>query len=126
VQRVPAGRLPVSILPLDPRPDFRSCHAAPVRRGGHLGECGCRLLALQSRQGWPAAVGGQDVALAEALSPYRSGPAEERASLSAELSARKLDRLSLLGRRTGALTAKCSRKCDGSKDQAGNDIPAGK
>src|SRR5690606_28615742 len=48
---------------------------------------------------------GKDVAAAEALSADRARPAQQWPAVPAELPARKLDGLSLLGRRTGALSA---------------------
>ena len=48
---------------------------------------------------------GQDVAAAEAVPADRARPAQQWPAVSAELSARKLDGLSLLGCRTGAVRA---------------------
>ena len=87
------------------RDDLTFDHLLPRSRGGHttwinvVAACS----RLQSAQGQPDAGGGQDVALADAVPADGAAPAPERPAVPAELSARKLARLSLLGHRAGAV-----------------------
>jgi hypothetical protein len=105
LQRLPARPLPVPVLRHHRGPDLRPCRAAPLRRRHHLGKRGRGLLALQSEEGRRDAFRGQDVAAPEAVPAECARPAQQWAAVPAQLSARKLDGLSLLGCRTGALTA---------------------
>ena len=81
------------------RPDLRPPPAALARRPHDVGQRGRGLLALQSAQGQPDAGRSQDVALADAVPADGAAPAPQRPAVPAELSARKLARLSLLGYR---------------------------
>ncbi len=96
---------PAPILRRPRGPDLRS--PAATRSRGELllvDQHRHRLLALQFAQGQSDAARGQDVALADAVPAFGPAPASQRAIVSAELSARKLARLSLLGYRAGALS----------------------
>src|SRR5450759_3774644 len=103
VQRVPARPFLLPVLRRARGPHLRPPAAALARRAHHLDQRGHRLLGLQSAQGQPDAARGQDVSLADAVPAHGVAPAPQRAGISAELPARKLARLSLLGYRTGAV-----------------------
>src|SRR5947209_1322298 len=81
--------------------------AALARRPYHLGQRGRRLLRLQSQEGQPDAAGIRHVAGADAVPAERAPFAQERPAVSAELSARKLAGLSLLGFGTRAIALRC-------------------
>ena len=87
------------------RDDLTFDHLLPRSRGGHTtwdnvvaacSPCNLRKGSLTPRR-------SQDVAVADAVPADGASPAPERAAVPAELSARKLARLSLLGYRAGAL-----------------------
>ena len=86
------------------RPHLRSSAAALARRPHDLGQRRRRLLALQSAQGQPDAGGSEDVAVADAVPADRASPAPQRPAVPAQLSARELARLSLLGHRTRSVS----------------------
>src|SRR6266851_2223246 len=102
VQRLSARPLHLPVLRRSlslARSDLRSSRPAVARRADDLDQCRHRLRHLQFAEGQPAAARERDV------SPAPPGPADdlyaagERARLSAQLSARELARLSLLGYR---------------------------
>ena len=72
------------------------------------------MFAVQSAQGRPTSEGSAYVAGAGALSAQRRRPASQRPAVSAQLPARKLDGLSLLG--FGARTIAWRARRDGSND----------
>ena len=81
------------------RPHLRSHHPAQQGRPDHLGKRGRRLFALQSAQGQSDAAAGADVSAAAAVRPDGAPAAPQRPAVPAELSARQLAGLSLLGYR---------------------------
>src|SRR5215468_844834 len=111
LQRVPARQVQLPVLRLARRSHLRSSIAALARWAHDLDQRGRGLLALQSQEGQPDDGRGQDVAVADAVPAQRQSFAPQRPALSAELPARKLARLSLLGQRAAALTA-LARRCD--------------
>src|SRR5262249_32685797 len=84
--------------------DLRPSVAALARRAHDLDQRGRRLLALQSHERQQDDGGGQDLAVADAVPADRQSSAPQRPPLSAELSARELARLSLLGQRAAAVS----------------------
>src|SRR4029077_16092774 len=102
--------LQLPILRLPRGSDLRP--SRPPLKGRHhdVEECRRRLLQLQSAQGRSASRRGPHVAGADALSTNRQRSAPERPPVSAQLSARKLDGLSLLGLGSGAVTRLCARE----------------
>jgi hypothetical protein len=103
VQRVPARPLHLPILRPTRGPHLRPCRAPFEGRDHDLAERGRRLLGLQPQEGRHAAGQGAHVAGDQALPADRPRPPPERAPVPAELFARKLDGLSLLGQRTGGI-----------------------
>src|SRR3546814_5882768 len=84
--------------------DLRSCRAAAAGRADELGKCRHRLRAVQPEEGRPDAATGAYAALSPAVAPDELAIAGQWSRLSAEPSARKLDRLAVLGCRTGRVT----------------------
>src|SRR5262245_63478394 len=111
LQRIPARQVQLPVLRLARGSHLRSSIAALARRAHDLDQRGRRLLALQSQERQSDNGGGQDVAVADAVPADRQSFAPQRPALSAELSARELARLSLLGQRTAAVSA-VARRCD--------------
>src|SRR5208283_5272672 len=110
LQRVLARPLHLPILRRARRADLRPRHAALQGRRDDLGERGRRLLALQPAQGGPAALGSAYDADAEALRAVDLGSSPQRPAVPAQLSARKLDGLSLLGLGARALMERLLRR----------------
>src|SRR5580704_834762 len=104
VQRLPARPFRLPILRRARRSDLRSSVAALARRTHDLGQCRRRLLAVQSAQGQSDAGRVQDVALAAAVSADGAASAPQRPAVPAELSARQLARLFVLGHRTRSVS----------------------
>jgi 5-methylcytosine-specific restriction endonuclease McrA len=87
------------------RDDLTFDHLLPLaRRADDVGQRGRGLLGLQSEEGQHDAGRGRHVALADAVCAERAAPASQRAAVSAELPARQLARLLVLGHRAGAVT----------------------
>ena len=87
--------------------DLTFDHIIPRTQGrpNDMGKRRRGLLAVQSAQGQHDAAAGRDVPAAAAVPADRASVAPKRPAVSAELSARKLDGLSLLGYRTRSLAA---------------------
>src|SRR3979411_1159177 len=103
VQRVPARQVRLPVLRGGGRPDLRPPDAALARRADDLGQCRGGMLGLQSAQGQHDDGRGAYVALADAVPADGASPAPQRPAVSAQLPARQLARLSLLGYRTGSV-----------------------
>ena len=101
--------LQLPILRLPRRSDLRPSRPPLEGRHHDLEKCRRRLFELQSAQGRSAPRRGAHVAGADALSTDSQRSAPERPPVSAQLSARKLDGLSLLGFGLGAVTRGASR-----------------
>src|SRR4029453_15164760 len=110
LQRVPARQVQLPILRRARGPYIRSSAAALARRAHHLDQRRRRLLALQSHEGQHDDGRGADVAVADAVPAEREPSAPQRPALPAELSARQLARLFLLGHRTRAVSRGCPRR----------------
>src|SRR6266487_1748544 len=108
VQRFYARQVRVPVLRHARRPHVRPSAAALARRPYHLGQRGRLLLRLQSQEGQSDARGIRDVADADAVPAERASPASQRPAVSAELPARELARLSLLGFGTRAVISEVS------------------
>jgi hypothetical protein len=91
------------------RPDLRSPAAALTRRAHDVGQCGGGLLALQSHEGQPDPHRSQDVARPDAVPAERAPSAPQWPAVPAELSARQLARLSLLGYRARSMCDRGAR-----------------
>src|SRR5437879_6998643 len=65
-----------------------------------MGKCGRRVFTVQSAQGQPDAAAGADVSKAISVRADGASAAPQRPAVSAELSARQLARLFILGYRT--------------------------
>src|SRR6266478_9087986 len=105
VQRVPARPLRVPVLLVQRRSHLRSHHPAQQRRPYHLGKRGRRVFAVQSAQGQPDAAAGADVSKAVPVRPDGASAASQRPAVPAELSARQLARLFVLGYRARSVKA---------------------
>src|SRR5262245_8412270 len=105
LQRLPARQVQLPVLRLARGPHLRPSIAALARRAHDLDQRGRRLLALQSQEGQHDHGRGQDVAFADAVPAERQSFAPQWSALPAELSARELARLSLLGQRAAAVSA---------------------
>src|SRR5262245_46116869 len=105
LQRVPARQVQLPVLRLARGSHLRSSIAALARRTHDLDQRGRRLLALQSQEGQSDDGRSQDVAVADAVPTERQSLAPQRPALSAQLPARELARLSLLGQRASAVSA---------------------
>src|SRR5687768_18445550 len=87
------------------------------------------MLALQSEKGQHDHCRGRHVAITNAVSAERASPASEWPAIPAQLPARQLARLSLLGYRTGAVAA--AHGCDDtggrydSQRERDHHVPAG-
>src|SRR6202012_3084201 len=97
IQRFPARPLHLPILRRARRTYIRPCRAALERRPHDLGGRRRRVLRLQLEERRPPDSPSPHVSGAYALPAHRARPASERAAVPTELSARKLDGLSLLG-----------------------------
>src|ERR1700676_5554264 len=105
VQRLPARPLRLPVLFGRRRSHLRSHHPAQQGRPDHLGKRRRRLLALQSAQGQFDAAAGADVSAAAAIRADGAPAASQRPAVPAELPARQLARLSLLGYRAGSVVS---------------------
>src|SRR5207302_1946567 len=76
----------------------------------HLDQRRRGLLVLQSQEGQHDVQRGAHVAVADAVPTQRAPPAPQRTVVSAELSARQLAGLSLLGHRARSLTMEARRR----------------
>jgi hypothetical protein len=92
---------------------LRSFAAAFARRSHGVEQCSGRVLALQFAQRQYDAGGSQDVAVAAAIPTERAAPAPQRPAVPAELPARQLARLSLLGYRTRSVKCATLFYCHG-------------
>src|SRR3546814_7987682 len=92
-----------SILRVGQVDDLRPCDPAPAGRADELGECHHRLCAVQSEEGRPHPGPGAYAHPPPALASDELAIAGQRPRLSAQLPARKLDRLAVLGCRTGRI-----------------------
>ena len=104
VQCFPARPLLLPILRRARRSHLRSPAAAFARRAHGLAQCRRRLLALQSAQGQFDAGRVQDVAVAKTLPADGAAPASQRPAFPAQLPARQLARLSVLGHRARSVS----------------------
>src|ERR1700730_19268004 len=105
VQRLPARPLRLPVLYGRRRSHLRSHHPAQQRRPDHMGKRRRGLLALPSAQGQSDAAAGADVSAAAAIRADGAPVAPQRPAVPAELSARQLARLSLLGYRAGSVVS---------------------
>src|SRR5882724_6288202 len=105
VQRIPARSLRLPVLLLQRRSYLRSHRPAQQRRPNHLGKCGRRVFAVQSAQGKPDAAPGADVSKATPVCADGASAASQRPAVPAELSARQLARLFILGYRARSVRA---------------------
>ncbi len=99
LQRVPARSVLLPILRHARGPDLRPSAAALARRTDAMGQRRHRVRTLQFEEGRLDAEGRRHVPCPRALSSDRIRAAPQRPAIPAELSARKLARLSLLGHR---------------------------
>src|SRR5581483_1019358 len=104
VQRVPARPLHLPVLRRRQGPHLRSSRAPLARRAHALGERGHGLRAVQPDEGRQAARRGAHAPGAEALPAHGVRAAPQRPAVPAELPARELARLSLLGYRARAVS----------------------
>src|SRR3546814_1852590 len=100
---VPARPVRLPILRVGQGTDLRPCDPAPAGRADELGECHHRLCAVQSEEGRPHPGPGAYAHPPPALASDELAIAGQRPRLSAQLPARKLDRLAVLGCRTGRI-----------------------
>src|SRR5262249_34709893 len=88
-----------------PGPDFRSRDPALARRPDDLGQCGYGVRSMQFAQGRPTHKPLGNAPEEPSASPYGKRTAQQWAQVPAQLSARVLGGLSLLGFDPGALVA---------------------
>src|SRR5499427_9338254 len=105
LQRVSARQVRLPVLRRRRRPDLRPPGPALARRPDHLDQRGRGLLGLQPAQGQHDDGRGAHVPLADAVPADRAPPASQRPAVSAQLPARQLARLSLLGYRARSVGA---------------------
>src|SRR4051794_26891024 len=103
LQRVSARQVLLPVLRHARRAHLRPPAAALARWADNVGQRGRGLLALQSEEGQHDAARSGHASLADAVPAERAAPAPQWPAVPAQLSARYLARLSLLGYRAGAV-----------------------
>src|SRR5208282_3870319 len=104
--------------------DVRSPAAAFARRPHHLDQRRRRLLAVQSQEGQPDVGRIEDVAVAKTVPADGAAPAPQRPAVPAQLPARELAGLSLLGHRTRPISVCARRRLNGVCTMRSRRAPA--
>src|SRR3546814_99595 len=103
VQPVPARPVPVPVLRQRQPPDLRPCHSAPSGRTNDVGKHRQRLRAVQHEEGRAHAPAGAYAPSGKTDPADQLAIAAARPPVPAQLPARNLARLALLGHRAGGV-----------------------